>query len=88
MAATIKPRILYYEVRYRIAEIRDHTGRLVRPAGEWVMYPEQIMETSVTLHDLEPDTTYEMQLRAVNEVGPSRWSGSGMTTTLKNEAAS
>ena len=70
-----------YDLRYRTAERRDSDGNLVRPAEKWVVI-KGIKDTSAQIKDLDPATTYEAQVRAVNEAGKSKWSDIGVGTTL------
>lgn len=79
--------ILYYQVRYRTAAIRDDLGNLMQSAGEWQLHPDQIHGTSVMLDGLEPSTVYEIQVRAVNEVGPGEWSEPSLSRTMDVQGA-
>ena len=56
----------------------------MQSAGEWQLHPEQIHRTSMMLDGLEPSTIYEIQVRAVNEVGPDAWSEPSLSRTPEN----
>ena len=81
---TTKSLTLYYQLRYRIAAQYDDLGNLTQSAGEWQMHPEQVHGPTVTLNDLVPSTVYEIQIRAVNEVGPDAWSEPSFSRTPEN----
>ncbi len=62
-----------YDYRYR-ARILD---------GEWMEVTNTIVTaTQVELDLLTPGTTYDVQVRAVNQGGPSEWSGTNSAQTL------
>ena len=67
------PEITDYDVRYREA------------TGEFQDAGYDGVATSMTLNDLEPATSYEVQVRAVNAEGTSPWSESGRGETDDTE---
>ena len=72
---------LTYDLRYRTAEVRDSDGYITKCAGKWVV-KRGIKDTSADIESLDSATTYEVQVRAVNEAGKSQWSDMTTTTTL------
>ena len=53
--------------------------------GGWQTVPELVdpTQTSYTVARLKPHTVYKFRLQAVNDIGPSGWSGeSNITQTL------
>ena len=42
---------------------------------------DDFTDTMVTIHELKPNTTYNVQFRAVNEIGAGEWSITGTGTT-------
>ena len=85
IGSTVVPDV-YYEVRYRTAEIwNEDTGILDQGPGSWIVHPEQVKGTSVVLEGLKPHTTYEVQVRTVNEAGHSEWTDSSVITTQEEE---
>ena len=72
---------LTYDLRYRTAEVRDSDGNITKRAGKWVV-KRGIKDTSADIEGLDSATTYEAQVRAVNEAGKSKWSDMTATTTL------
>ena len=63
------PEITGYDARYRAAGTASWTSR---PGGA---------ATSATIGGLAANTSYDVQIRAVNPEGTSEWSGSGSGTT-------
>ncbi len=64
--ANYGPPIASYELRYRAEGVQDWTSREGRETG-----------LSARISGLESATTYEVQVRAVNDEGASPWSDSG-----------
>ena len=63
--------IEYYELQYRSDD-----------SEPWEPDGRRITATSATIEDLENETEYEVQVRAVNRVGESEWSESGRGTLV------
>ncbi len=63
------PGITHYDVQYREA------------GGEFQDAGYDGVSTSLTLNDLEPETGYEVQVRAITDEGASLWSESGRGQT-------
>ena len=74
--------ITHHDIRYRTVARYSAKGELIAPPGEWVII-EGVKGTSAQIEGLEPGTTYEVQVRAVNEAGPSPWSPASVRTTLE-----
>ena len=72
-----KPRIDDYDVEYRAASSSDPYSDALH-GGTGLM---------ATLAGLQPDTWYEVQVRAVNAEGAGAWSGTGRGTTEGNTTA-
>ena len=70
---TGKPDISGYVVRYTQEGGGNRTSGLLNVSG-----------TSTTITGLNPDTTYQVQVRAANDEGDSGWSASGSGTTNDN----
>ena len=65
--------ITHYDLRYRTIARYSASGELIAKAGEWIMV-EGIEGLSAKIEGLENGITYELQVRAVNAVGPGPWS--------------
>ena len=67
------PEIAEYLVEYR-----------VEGTSEWIVHPHEGTGTETTITELEPGTTYEVQVAAKNADGTGLWSdvGSGSTSPL------
>ena len=72
--------ITHYDIRYRAVARYSAKGALIEPLGEWVII-EGVKGTNAKIEGLKPETTYEVQVRAVNAVGPNPWSESSVVTT-------
>ncbi len=72
-----RPAITDYDLRYR-------------PDGdsEWIAHAVDGVATATTLTDLEPGTTYEVQVAASNDEGTSPWSDTGTGRTEESVALS
>ena len=70
------PAITGYDLRYR-----------AEGAVSWTSHPVVGTATSAAIAGLASDTTYEAQVRAVNDEGASEWSESGAGATAKPNAA-
>ncbi len=70
------PAITGYDLRYR-----------AEGAVSWTSHPVVGTATSAAIAGLASDTTYEAQVRAVNDEGASEWSESGEGATAKPNAA-
>ena len=70
----------HHDIRYRTIGRYSANGELIAPPGEWGMI-EGIKETSAKIEGLEPATTYELQVRAVDETGPGPWADFAVITT-------
>ena len=70
---TGKPVISGYGLRYR-----------AEGAQNWTAYPVAGTVTTATITGLESGTTYEAQVRAVNDEGIGPWSDSGVGATAKS----
>ena len=64
--------VVYYEIRYRVVDSGE---------GDWItdrLGPENVTNfferPEFTLQNLQTGTTYEVQVRAVNDIGPGDWS--------------
>ena len=73
---TGKPVISGYGLRYR-----------AEGAQNWTAYPVAGTVTTATITGLESGTTYEAQVRAVNDEGIGPWSDSGVGATAKSNGA-
>ena len=71
-----RPAVSGYDVQYRLAG----SGAAFADAGH------AGTGTSLVLDDLDADTAYEAQVRAVNDEGAGDWSPAGTGRTLKNNA--
>ena len=69
------PPIIGYELRYR------------RGGGAWSGWPHAVTGTSTAVGGLETDTSYQVQVRALNGEAPSEWSPPGMGRTAVPESA-
>ncbi len=69
---TGKPAITGYGLRYR-----------AEGAQNWTAYPVAGTVTTATITGLKSDTTYEAQVRAINDEGIGPWSDSGVGATAK-----
>ena len=65
-----RPTITGYDLRYRAGT-----------AGGWTPDPQDISGTSASITGLAEDTSYQVQVRALNEDGDGDWSPSGSATT-------
>ena len=65
-----RPAISGYEIEYREQNTQD-----------WRAENAEITDTSATISELTPGTTYEVQVRAVNDEGDGDWSPSGVGNT-------
>ena len=63
-----KPAIASYDLRYR-------------PSGSWIDGPQDQTGTSAPITGLDPNTAYQVQVRATNDEGDSGWSDSGTGST-------
>ncbi len=70
------PAITGYDLRYR-----------AEGTVSWTYHPVVGTATSAAIAGLESDTTYEAQVRAINDEGASEWSESGAGATAKPNAA-
>ena len=66
---TGRPDLSGYEVRYS-------------KGGAWADWPHADTGTVATIDDLDPGTSYDVQVRAINDEGESRWSLSGDGSTF------
>ena len=66
--------IQYYQVDYRV---RDSTT--------WSRASPNPTTTSTTLENLQLETTYEVRVRAVSDVGNGTWSNTSSATTYASE---
>ena len=66
-----------YEVRYRQRRFVDD----VLVYGDWQAWPHSGAAVSATIVGLDTDTTYGVQVRAVNANGPGQWSFEGTHRT-------
>ena len=64
-----RPTITGYDLRYRAGT-----------AGGWTADPQDISGTSASITGLAEDTSYQVQVRALNEDGDGDWSPSGSAT--------
>ena len=67
-----RPRIRSYDLQYREGNTGDFTDG-----------PQNVTGASAVIEDLEPDTTYEVRVRATNEEGDGEWSPNGAATTAE-----
>ena len=65
-----RPRIRSYDLQYREGNTGDFTDG-----------PQNVTGTGALIEDLEPDTTYEVRVRATNQEGDGEWSPNGAATT-------
>ena len=72
--------VTHYDVRYRTIARYSAEGKLIAPPGEWVII-EGIEGTSAKIEGLKSGTSYEVQVRAVNQAGPGPWSPAPSATT-------
>ena len=61
-----------YDLRYRVGS-----------DGEWTDGPQDVKETSAIIDGLDPDTEYEVQVRASSGAGESEWSA---VSTIRTHA--
>ena len=73
-----RPAIASYDLRYRVGD-----------SGAWSNGPQDQTGASAAIAGLEPDTGYQVQVRATNADGDSGWSnpGTGSTSSTSNNAA-
>ena len=69
---TGRPAITGYDLRYMIS-------------GTWTNGPQNVTATNRAIHGLEPDTSYDVQVRAQNADGQSSWSPSDSGNTRTTE---
>ena len=63
----------------------DYRFREMAPGTNWDEVTNTTIDTpQVTIEDLEPDTTYQVEARAHNDEGTSPWSGTGTARTNAN----
>jgi len=64
--------------------------QLSQEKGGWQTIPELVdpSVTSYTATNLRPATEYKFRLQAVNDIGPSGWSGESQLTRTKPAAPS
>ena len=80
---TGKPHIKYLELRYRE---KGTTATWSDPL--WFGVGQSVGNHNAgTLHDLEPGTTYLLQVRAINDEGAGAWSDPGQGSTQANVSA-
>ncbi len=65
-----KPAITSYDLQYRAGT-----------SGAFTDGPQDVTGTSATITGLDPDTEYQVQVRAVNDEGDGAWSPSGSGST-------
>ena len=68
-----RPRIRSYDLQYREGNTGDFTDG-----------PQDVTGASAVIEDLEPDTTYEVRVRATNNEGDGEWSPNGAATTAED----
>ena len=68
--ATTGPDIDDYDLRYRAGT-----------SGTWTNSPQNVTATTTAIGSLDAGTSYQVQVRATNAEGNSRWSPSGSGTT-------
>ena len=68
-----RPGLSGYALRYR------------PDGGAWVDWTHAGTGTVATIDELSPDTNYDVQLRAINDEGESRWSPSGDGSTFATD---
>ena len=56
-----------------------------RKSGSFLPWPHDGPGLTTTIPDLDPNTRYEVQVRAHNDEGESEWSASGFGTTSANQ---
>ena len=66
---TGRPPVTGYKLRYRAG-------------GAPIDWPDEVTRSPATIDGLSPDTTHEVQVRAINDEGGSRWSPSGRGSTF------
>ena len=65
----------------------DYRFREMASGAPWDEVTNTAIDSpEVTIEDLTPDTTYEVEARAHNDEGTSPWSGTGMGKTNRNRA--
>ena len=69
---TGRPQIASYDFQYKKSTDSDQ---------DWQDGPQNRTGTSTTIASLDPDTSYDVQVRATNADGDSLWSGTGAGTT-------
>ena len=67
-----RPRIRSYDLQYREGN-----------AGDFTDGSQNVTGTGAVIEDLEPDTTYEVRVRATNQEGDGEWSPNGAATTAE-----
>ncbi len=67
-----RPEIDSYDLQYREGNTGDFTDG-----------PQDVTGASAVIADLEPDTTYEVRVRATNNEGDGEWSPNGAATTAE-----
>ena len=65
-----RPRIRSYDLQYREGNTGDFTDG-----------PQNVTGKDAVIEDLDPDTTYEVRVRATNQEGDGEWSPNGAATT-------
>ena len=68
-----RPDLSGYELRYRT------------DGGDWASWSHTGTGTVATIDELNPDTNYDVQVRAINDEGESRWSPSGDGSTFSTD---
>ena len=68
-----RPQIRSYDLQYREGNTGDFTDG-----------PQNVTGKDAVIADLEPDTTYEVRVRATNNEGDGEWSPNGAATTAED----
>ena len=73
-----RPAIMSYDLRYKKT-----------PDSTWTDGPQNVSGMSASISGLEPDTAYEVQVRATNDEGVGPWSafGTGSTAAIPDRTA-
>ena len=69
---TGRPDLSGYELRYS-------------KGGAWADWPHAGTGSVATIDELDPDTSYDVQVRAINDEGESGWSPSGVGSTFATD---